>query len=264
MVTCVDFLGYSKIFHFQVKFDTVEFPAVTFCNLNSIVKSKAKLGGEQLVNVLAEVELAQEQATTGQTGLVKNRRKRGIRVNGNVDEVHERQQKMIEMGEKKVTEDIRERKTGVSDDGNMEGEDNSEISWKMIGTGEKKVVEENMLRRKKRTTDMHYVVAEETEKKVQGKKKNDSYSLKHNVKESMDGRVEIGDVQDIAIAVDHTSSTDNEVYAIGGLEEDVGWDIVVNSQRVDAEPDKLLVDKGMFLSVTNQTVSHHRVKREGK
>ena len=49
-----------------MSFEPVDFPAVTFCNLNSIVKSKARLGGKQLRTVLQDVEVAQERAITKQ------------------------------------------------------------------------------------------------------------------------------------------------------------------------------------------------------
>ena len=43
---------------FQIIYEPIEFPAVTFCNLNNIKSSKVSLGGPQLVKVIADIENA--------------------------------------------------------------------------------------------------------------------------------------------------------------------------------------------------------------
>ena len=45
----------SDLSSLQVSFEPVPFPAVTFCNLNAIQKSKIHLGGETLVTAIKEI-----------------------------------------------------------------------------------------------------------------------------------------------------------------------------------------------------------------
>ena len=67
---------------FQVSYgEPVAFPAVTFCNLNSVMKSRLELGGEELQAVISEAEDAQQQAATGE----RRKRKRSARRQGESD-----------------------------------------------------------------------------------------------------------------------------------------------------------------------------------
>ena len=46
-------------------FEPLDFPAVTFCNLNNIRGSKINLGGDQLVGVITNIKAEQDYARTG-------------------------------------------------------------------------------------------------------------------------------------------------------------------------------------------------------
>ena len=49
----------------QVIYESVDFPAVTFCNLNSMMQSKVNLGGEDLTNVIDQAKESQIRAMSG-------------------------------------------------------------------------------------------------------------------------------------------------------------------------------------------------------
>ena len=53
----------------QLVFEPVQFPSVTFCNLNNIMDSRLHLGGDALTGVVAGIEKAQEEAFTGGMGV---------------------------------------------------------------------------------------------------------------------------------------------------------------------------------------------------
>jgi hypothetical protein len=63
---------------FQIVYEPVEFPSLTFCNLNNIMNTKLSLGGEGLAEVLRGIEDAQEEAMTG-VPAARRRRKRGAK-----------------------------------------------------------------------------------------------------------------------------------------------------------------------------------------
>ena len=66
---------YHNISHLlQVVYEPVPFPAVTFCNLNSIMSSKLALGGEELVGVVEGIQAK----SGGKTNSSDRRRRRGI------------------------------------------------------------------------------------------------------------------------------------------------------------------------------------------
>jgi hypothetical protein len=61
-----------------VLFEPVDFPAVSFCNLNNIMASKLELGGPYLINVLFDIENDQYAAATGQSVDTVRRRRAAV------------------------------------------------------------------------------------------------------------------------------------------------------------------------------------------
>ena len=57
----------------QVVFEPSYFPAVTFCNLNNLMKSKVRLGGGALSQTILDIERAQQKAVLGAEGMRKKR-----------------------------------------------------------------------------------------------------------------------------------------------------------------------------------------------
>ena len=62
--------------------EAVNFPAVTFCNLNSVMKSRLGLGGEAIEAVIRDAEDALEKAATGSSERKKRKRKRSAENQG--------------------------------------------------------------------------------------------------------------------------------------------------------------------------------------
>ena len=69
------------------------FPAVTFCNLNSIMSSKLSLGGEALVNVVRGIE----KAALGGKARSEKRSKRSYRSDSLVETKEKASKQVIDM-----------------------------------------------------------------------------------------------------------------------------------------------------------------------
>ena len=64
----------SSIYCFQIIRQEITFPAVTFCNLNAIQKSKVELAGEDFVKIINDIQASSNQSIFG-----KNRKKREVK-----------------------------------------------------------------------------------------------------------------------------------------------------------------------------------------